>query len=90
MTPYDGNAIAGTLEDVFGGDMTMADCVCGGCGHAGLVAEVAVYLGGPGVVGRCRSCDKVLMVITQRRGMYCVDLAGMSRLSTPPAPSTLP
>ncbi|MER7245547.1 DUF6510 family protein [Kribbella sp. NPDC000426] len=83
MTPYDGNAIAGVLEEVFGHDMTAADCVCAECGRTGVVAEVAVYLGGPGAVARCRSCDNVLLVITERRAMYCVDLTGFSHLATP-------
>ena len=90
MMPYDGNAIAGTLEDIFGGDMTTADCTCVRCGRSGFLADMAVYLGGPGVVGRCRSCDNVLMVITERRGTYCVDLTGLSRISSRSAPSALP
>ena len=87
MMPLDGNAIAGTLDDVFGGDMTSAGYVCFHCARPGFLADLAVYLSGPGVVGRCRSCDNLLLVITERRGMYCVDLAGLSRLS---APSALP
>lgn len=87
MMPYDGNAIAGTLQDVFGGDMTMADWACAECGQSGPIAEMGVYLGGPGVVGRCRNCDNVLLVITQPRGMYCVDLSGMSQVSMPPGQS---
>ena len=88
MMPLDGNAIAGTLEDVFGGDMTAAETVCVHCGRAGYLAELAVYMGGPGIVGRCRSCDNLALVITDRRGMYCVDVTGLSRL-TPPS-SALP
>ena len=29
----DGNAIAGTLDDIFGGDMTLAVSTCSGCGR---------------------------------------------------------
>lgn len=82
MMPYDGNAIAGVLEDVFGDDMTTAGCVCAECGQTGVVADVAVYLGGPGAVARCRSCDSVLLVIVQHRDMYCVDVTGFSHLAT--------
>ncbi|HET6988123.1 MAG TPA: DUF6510 family protein [Kribbella sp.] len=85
MMPVDGNAIAGTLADVFGGDMTSAGAVCAHCGQAGVLADVAVYVGGPGIVGRCRSCENVLVVITERRGTYCVDLTGLSHLSPPSA-----
>ena len=83
MMPYDGNAIAGLLEDVLGDDMTASACVCGECGQRGVLADVAVYLGVPGTVGRCRSCDNVLLVITERHGTSCVDLTGFSHLATP-------
>lgn len=48
------------------------------CGRTGMVADLAVYVGGPGIVGRCRSCDRLLLVITERRGMYCVDATGVT------------
>jgi hypothetical protein len=85
MMPLDGNAIAGTLDDLFGCDMTAADHACAHCGGAGFLAELAVYVGGPGIVGRCRSCDNQLLVITQLRGMYCVDVSGLSQLTEPSA-----
>jgi hypothetical protein len=79
----DGNAIAGTLAEVFGGDMTTAVGVCGHCGTRGQVAEVVVYTHAPGVVVRCRACDGVLMVITQVRGVFCVDALGPVELQAP-------
>jgi hypothetical protein len=78
MTALDGNAVAGVLQDVFGREMTTADYGCVHCGRTGMVAELAVYVGGPGIVGRCRSCDGLLLVITERRGMYCVDATGVT------------
>ena len=83
MMPLDGNAIAGTLEDLFGHDMTAGEATCAHCGRSGFVAEMVVYKGGPGIVGRCRSCDNVSLVITERRGMYCADFTGLSRLTSP-------
>ena len=68
----DGNAIAGTLAEVFGGDMTTAIGVCGHCEARG-----------PVVVVRCRVCDGVLMVITQVHGVYCVDALGLVELQGP-------
>ena len=88
MDRLDGNAIAGILFDVFGREMTTAVGTCGGCGRVGPLAEVAVYLLTPGVVARCPNCDKLLMVIVDRRGMACVELAGFASLEEPPA--TLP
>ena len=76
----DGNAIAGTLVDVFGAEMTTAVGVCGSCGASGPLGEVVVYLRGPGIVARCRRCTSVLMVLVERRGLTCVDLRGLAAL----------
>ncbi|MEV4313849.1 DUF6510 family protein [Actinocrispum sp. NPDC049592] len=79
----DGNAIAGTLHDVFGGDMTTATGTCGSCGDRGVLAEVRVYLHAPGIVARCRHCESVLLVIVERRGVACVDVSGFAALDQP-------
>src|SRR6185295_17222313 len=68
MIPLDGNALGGELYDVFGEDMTAAVATCAGCGAVFRVAEVAVYLGGPGAVARCRRCDTVLVALVTVRG----------------------
>ena len=80
----DGNAIAGTLEEVFGADLTTATGVCVACGAAAVVAELAVYVRAPGTVVRCRSCGGVLMVLVTVRGRTCVDLRGLSALEAAP------
>jgi hypothetical protein len=36
-----------------------------------------VYMSGPGTMARCRDCDTILLMLTERHGMYCVDLPGM-------------
>jgi uncharacterized membrane protein len=77
----DGNAIGGVLIEVFGTEMTTAVAVCGTCGTAGPVAQLAVYLDEMGAVVRCRVCDHVLMVFVWARGVYCVDLMGLASLS---------
>ena len=79
---WDGNAIAGTLEVIFGDDMTLAAATCAGCGASGPLAESAVYLRAPGVVVRCRHCEAVLAVVVGRRSTYCVDLRGIATLKT--------
>jgi hypothetical protein len=76
----DGNAIGGLLLEIFGSDMTSADATCAACGAVGPMAETAVYLRGPGTVVRCRRCTGVLMVVTQVRGVNCVDLSGLAAL----------
>ena len=43
-----------------------------------------VYLRAPGTVARCRSCDSVLMVLVEVRGMAAVDLNGLADLGVEP------
>jgi phage FluMu protein Com len=80
MDRLDGNAIAGTLFDLFGEEMTTANGRCAHCSTMSRVAEAMVYLGGPGIVARCPRCDNVLMVIVDRRGTRCVDMTGLALL----------
>ena len=86
MAALDGNAIGGMLCEIFGGEMTMSQAVCGRCGARGPLAECEVYFGGPGVVVRCRVCHDVVMVLVEVRGMVCIDLSGPSKLDTLTAP----
>jgi uncharacterized Zn finger protein len=60
--------------------MTAAESVCGNCGAARQVAELAVYAQAPGTVVRCRSCESVLMVFVKIHDRTCVDLLGLSAL----------
>ena len=83
MDALDGNAIGGMLYYVFGGEMTMAQAQCGRCGARGPLADCEVYLGGPGVVVRCRVCHDIVMVLVEVREMTCVDLSGLSELEVP-------
>jgi ribosomal protein S27E len=80
MDALDGNAIGGLLEEIFGREMTTANGTCVTCGATKLVAEAVVYLRAPGTVVRCRSCGAVLMVVTRRDEVNCVDLLGLASL----------
>jgi hypothetical protein len=80
VSALDGNAIAGTLVTVFGAELTTAVGSCASCHATGPVAELRVYLRGPGTVVRCPSCAAVLMVLAEIRGVHCVDLRGLERL----------
>ena len=82
MDGLDGNAIAGLLSDVFGAEMTTATGTCANCGADGPVAETVVFLRAPGTVVRCRTCSGVMMVFVTVRETTCVDLRGLSSLST--------
>ena len=81
MIALDGNAIAGDLLEIFGVELTRASFSCAACGAASVVAETVVYLRGPGRVVRCRACGGPLAVLVTIRGVNCVDLLGMDRLS---------
>ena len=83
MEALDGNAIGGLLSEIFGGEMTMAQAVCGRCRARGPVAECEVYFGGAGIVVRCRVCHGIVMVLVEVREMVCVDLSGLSELEAP-------
>jgi len=83
MDGLDGNAAAGLLQEIFGREMTVAATTCATCGAVAPIGESSLYAGGPGTVIRCHSCDGVLVVITQVRGMHCVDLMGIRALDMP-------
>lgn len=78
MDALDGNAIAGTLFDIFGEEMTTATGTCARCRNKGHLAELKIYSRAPGTVARCRHCDTVLMVLVEKRGITCVDLSGLA------------
>jgi hypothetical protein len=80
MEALDGNAIGGLLIEVFGAEMTTATGTCASCGAVAQVAELVVYLPAPGTVVRCRTCESVVMVVVEKRGMKCVDLRGLDKL----------
>jgi hypothetical protein len=82
MNELDGNGAAGLLREIFGQEMTTAAATCASCGAVAPIGESDLYLGGPGTVIRCRHCTGVLMVITQIRGVHCVDLMGMRALDS--------
>ena len=84
MEELDGNGAAGLLLEVFGTEMTRASVTCGSCGTVAPIGESALYPGGPGTVIRCRACASALMVITQIRGMRCLDLMGIGAMDMPP------
>jgi uncharacterized Zn finger protein len=78
MEELDGNAIAGQMREVFGREMTTARGTCAHCGTQAQVAELAVYMDGPGTVVRCRACGGVGIVLVTVRRMTCIDLAGFA------------
>ena len=65
MDALDGNAIAGDLFAAFGHEMTTAVGTCTSCGAPSAIAELRVYISGPGTVARCPRCGDVAMVVAR-------------------------
>jgi Family of unknown function (DUF6510) len=65
MDALDGNAIAGELFAMFGHEMTTAVGTCKSCGATSAIAELRVYMSGPGTVARCPACADVALVLTR-------------------------
>ncbi len=80
MDALDGNAIAGTLFEHFGLEMTTARGACAHCGATAQLAELVVYSRAPGIVVRCPRCETVLMVLVVGRDATKVELTGLRLL----------
>lgn len=78
MDTLDGNALAGLFAEAFGEEMTSVMVTCRTCGSTAAIGETVVYPRLPGAVVRCRNCTAMLIVITQVRGVNCVDMLGMA------------
>jgi len=76
----DGNVLAGRFVEIFGVELTAAAATCASCGATARMAELEVFLAGPGAVGRCRSCHAVQLVLIRRGEVNCVDLSGIAAL----------
>ena len=73
----DGNAAAGTLQEIFPFEMTMVGATCTGCGTTNVIGATAAYMHGMGTVIRCPSCDTALIRVAQVRGHYLLDMRGV-------------
>ena len=76
----DGNAVGGTLGEVFAFEMTMAETACDRCGTVAHVGEAMAYVTEIGTVVRCASCDNALIRVAQNPRGYYLDLRGVSYL----------
>ena len=65
MDALDGNAIAGELFAAFGHEMTTVVGTCTSCGASSAIAELRVYISGPGTVARCPGCASVAIVLAR-------------------------
>ena len=76
----DGNALAGVLEPLFGGDMTAMPGRCAHCGTLNMVGAMRLYRGGPGAVLRCPACDGVVLRVVETTEATALDARGAAVL----------
>jgi uncharacterized protein DUF6510 len=74
----DGNALAGTLHELFGADVTAASCECAACGYHAEVGTFLAFTQGPGAVLRCSTCGAVALRIVERSDAYLLDTRGLA------------
>jgi hypothetical protein len=80
MDALDGNAIGGDLFAAFGHEMTSALGTCTSCGTTSAIAELPVYVSGPGTVARCPGCASVAIVLARGAARFSgYTLAGPGR-----------
>ncbi|HLX34361.1 MAG TPA: DUF6510 family protein [Candidatus Limnocylindrales bacterium] len=77
----DGNAVAGVLEAIFGGDPTAMPGQCGHCRTISLVGTMRAYTRGPGIVLRCPACAEVVVRIVRTPTATFVDASGAAYLA---------
>jgi hypothetical protein len=76
----DANALAGTLEMLFGTDMTAVPGRCAHCGTTHMVGAMRAYMRAPGAVLRCPTCDGVVLRVVQTTEATYVDVQGAAYL----------
>jgi hypothetical protein len=78
----DGNAAAGLLSEVFGGEVTTAIGTCAVCGASDALGAIHVYLAA-GTVLRCPHCEAVVLKVVTSGERIWVDFRGLRTLELP-------
>ena len=73
----DGNAAAGTLQEIFPFEMTLAQVTCTSCGTTNVIGATAAYMHGMGTVVRCPVCDTALIRVAHVQGRHFLDMRGV-------------
>jgi hypothetical protein len=72
----DGNAVAGTLYEVFSMEMTTSLAECAHCGRQGEMGELLAFTCTPGLVLRCPQCENIVLRIVVAPEAYYLDARG--------------
>jgi hypothetical protein len=78
--PWDGNAAAGVLTEVFVPEMTMAVTTCAFCGAVSRLGELSAYMRAPGTVLRCATCGAVQIRLVETSQQVWLDMRGVQAL----------
>ena len=76
----DGNAVAGLLQRLFGGDITALPGRCAHCHTVNFVGAMHAYVRAPGTVIRCPACGQVVLRIVETNRATYVDARGAAYL----------
>ncbi|HVN53684.1 MAG TPA: DUF6510 family protein [Anaerolineaceae bacterium] len=79
----DGNALAGTLQEIFSVEMTTADIQCAACGRRGEMGSLWAFTQAPGVVLRCPTCHNILLRIVVAPDRYYIEARGAAHFCIP-------
>jgi hypothetical protein len=82
----DGNAVAGRLQQIFGGDMTTAIARCAGCASDAEMGALMAFTRGPGVVLRCPRCQAAIARIVETDAAIYLDARGAEYVRMAPRP----
>lgn len=72
----DGNAVAGTLYEVFSMEMTTSLAECAHCGKQGEMGELLAFTHTPGLVLRCPKCESIVLRIVVTPDAFYLDARG--------------
>jgi hypothetical protein len=79
----DGNAVAGSLREIFSFEVITAEYACEGCGRTDRIVAAMVYeVRELGTIICCPSCDNALVRLAHNRGRYWIDLRGIRYLQS--------
>ncbi len=76
----DGNAVAGTLREIFGLEMTASPTRCAHCGNEGQVGMLWAFVQSMGTVLRCPACGDVILRIVETPHAIYLDAQGTTYL----------
>ncbi len=81
----DGNAVAGLLDSLFGGEMTTTGAECAHCGNRAALGALLAVTQAPGIILRCPACAQVVLRIVKTPTATYLDVRGATYLRLKPS-----